>query len=711
MKMFKPLSILFCFLAGFNLLLAEGQHNHQHSSCVNDSLDPIKEAILHEIVVSGLTGTQRMQDASAPFSVITPNALHQSFGSNFVDAIGKLPGLSQISTGSGISKPVIRGLGYNRVVVVDNGIRQEGQQWGDEHGLEVAAEGIHSVEVLKGPASLMYGSDALAGVLILHPEPALEEGIRHIRVGGEYQSNQDLYAYHATLAGNQNGWLWNWTFADKAAHCYKNDRDGYVPGSWFRQWDVQGMFGINRSWGHSWLRFSHVDFTPGIAEGERDAVTGELEFEEGASAKSYHRQLPFQRVLHTKAVSDNAWKLGNGQLKAIVGYQRNYRREFEDSKHDAELALKLHTVNYDVKYQTTLESDWKLAGGVNGMFQKNENEGEEYLIPDYRLFDVGLFATASRQWNDWHVSGGIRADKRFLSSDELIDDGTVRFSDFDKDFTGITGSVGTVWNITDAANLRLNWARGFRAPTISELASNGVHEGSIQYETGNQTLKPEYSQQVDLGFDYTSRHISIQAAVFVNRIDNYIYLNKLAGMLTDGYQTYQYRQGDARLLGGELTIDVHPLDALHISNSLSWVESRQLHRHDDGKYLPMIPAPRWNTDVRYSFKDFAHGHCTRPFAAVGWVYNFRQDHYYGTDDTETATPDYGLLNVSCGIDLHLWGHNCIELTLSCQNLLDKVYQPHTSRLKYADTNILTGRQGVFAMGRNFCLKANIPIEF
>ena len=721
MNIKRTFTLLLCIIIGEVTLSANhttgnrhnrhNRHNHEHSSCVNDTLDPIQEAILHEIVVSGLTGLQRMQDAAAPFSVITPSTLHQSFGTSIADAVGHQPGLSQISTGTGISKPVIRGLGYNRVVVVDNGIRQESQQWGDEHGLEVSADGIHSVEILKGPASLMYGSDAIAGVMILHPEPALEDGIRHIRLGSEYQSNQGLYACHATLAGNRNGFLWNWTVADKAAHCYQNDRDGYVPGSWFRQWDIQGMLGINRNWGHSWLRFSHGDFTPGIVEGERNEVTGRLEYADGASAKSYHSQLPFQRVLHPKAVSDNAWRLGEGQLKAIIGYQRNYRREFEDSKSEAELALKLHTLNYDIRYQTPA-AGWKLATGLNGMYQENVNEGEEFLIPDYRLLDVGLFATAGRQWNRWHLSGGIRADRRVLTSDELTEeDGTLRFTAFDKQFTGITGSLGAVWNLTESANLRLNWARGFRAPTISELASNGVHEGSIQYEIGNRNLKSEYSRQIDLGFDYTARQISIQAALFVNSIDNYIFLSKVAGVLTDGYQTYQYAQGDARLLGGEITLDVHPIKALHVSNSLRWVESRQLHRHDAGKYLPMIPAPRWDLNLHYNFRDFAHGHCRRPFAGISMEYNFRQDHYYGVDDTETATPDYGIVSLSCGMDVHLWGHNCLELTLACQNLFDKVYQPHTSRLKYADVNAVTGRQGVSAPGRNICLKVNFPIEF
>lgn len=673
---------------------------HQHSDCLEDSINPMKEAILNEVTVQGIAGVQRLKDAASPFMVVSPKLLHQSIGTNIVDAVGHLPGLAQISTGSGISKPVIRGLGYNRVVVVDQGIRQEGQQWGDEHGLEVDEEGVHSVEVLKGPASLMYGSDAIAGVMILHPERPLEEGTMQVKVGSQYQTNNGLYDYRIGFAGNLNGWLWNWHFLDKAAHCYKNKADGYVPGSWFKERDIQGMVGLNKSWGHSWLRFSRVSFTPGITEGE--LIGGSF------NGCSYSIASPYQKVLHTKAVSDNAWYFGNGTLKAVVGYQQNYRREFEEEE-EAELAMRLHTVNYDIKYLHSLPHDWKISTGIGGMWQRNVNQGEEYLIPDYHLFDFGFFATAEWQMNKWHFSGGARIDNRHLNSSSLIEDGEQRFEALSKNFTGVTGSLGAVWNVTDRLNLRLNVARGFRAPTVSELSSNGVHEGSIQYERGNPGLKPEKSTQLDLGLDYTSHYVSLQASLFTNWIEDYIFLARLP-FETDGYRTYQYRQGDARLMGGEVSLDIHPIDPLHIQNAFSYVRGVQLHQPEESKNLPMMPAPRWTCDVRYEFPDFAKGHCRRTFLSAGMEYDFCQCKYYAVDNTETATPGYALFNLSAGMDLHVFGHNCIELTLSCQNLFDKVYQPHLSRLKYVDTNSLSGRQGISAMGRNFCIKVSVPID-
>ncbi len=673
---------------------------HQHSDCLEDSINPMKEAILSEVTVQGVAGVQRLKDAASPFMVVSPKQLHGSVGTNLVDAVGHLPGLAQISTGGGISKPVIRGLGYNRVVVVDQGIRQEGQQWGDEHGLEVDELGVHSVEVLKGPASLMYGSDALAGVMILHPERPMEEGTMQVKVGGQYQSNNGLYDYHVGFAGNVKGFLWNWHFLDKAAHAYKNKVDGYIPGSQFKERDVMGMLGLNRSWGHSWLRFSRVNFTPGIIEGKLA--------DDDFRGRSYGIAAPFQKVLHTKAVSDNAWYLGNGTLKAIVGYQQNYRREYEEEE-TPELAMRLHTVNYDLKYLHTLPHSWKIATGVGGMWQRNINQGEEYLIPDHRLFDIGVFATAEWETERWHLSGGARFDNRHLRSSALEEEGEMRFEALKKNFTGVTGSLGAVWNVTDKLNMRLNAAKGFRAPTMSELAANGVHEGSIQYELGNSGLRPEKSTQLDFGLDYTSHYVNLQASLFCNWIDDYIFLTRLP-YETEGYRTYQYGQGDARLMGGEVSVDVHPFNPLHVENAFGFVRGVQTSAPAGNRSLPMMPAPRWTCDVRYELPDLARGHLRRSYLSVGMEHNFRQSKYYAVDDTETASPGYFLLGFSMGTDLHIFGHNCIELTFSCQNLLDRAYQPHLSRLKYVDTDAPSGRQGLSAMGRNFCVKVNIPID-
>lgn len=653
--------------------------------------------ILNEIVVTGLTGKTRMAESPLPFTVVTPQTLQFTPKTNLIDAISRQPGLAQITTGNGISKPVIRGLGYNRVVVVAEGIRQEGQQWGDEHGLEIDGEGVWSAEVLKGPASLMYGSDAMAGVLVMHPAPALPEDEMEAKATTEYQSNQGLLGYTLNFAGNRKGLLWNGRFTDRYAHAYQNACDGRVPGSQYGERDLSAMLGLNRRWGHSHLRFSWFHSTPGIVEGERDAVTGNLIWPDGVNHKTYNLTLPFQHVDHKKLVSDQLFWLPKGNLKMILGYQRNGRKEFEEAEDEPNLWLLLQTLNYDVRYQLENLCNWQLSAGIGGMYQRSVNQGEEYLIPDYNLFDFGIYGTATRRWGRWNLTGGVRGDVRQMHASELYEENTLRFRELDRTFSGFTASIGTVYNPADDWNVRLNISRGFRAPNVSELCSNGVHEGSIRYEVGNGALRSEYSWQTDLGMDWTSRYVGLQTSLFANVIDNYIFLGRMGNVVTDGYNTYQYRQGDALLWGGEVNIDVHPWEPLHVQNGFGYV--RGLRRHAEGcKDLPLIPAPRWNCDIRYKFKHTFQ-------LSLGMEYDFQQNKYFYEDNTETRTPGYFLLSASVSYDLHVHKHRVATFQLSGTNLLDKSYQSHLSRLKYADENPVTGHMGVCNMGRNICLKA------
>lgn len=663
---------------------------------------------LTEVVVTGLTGNARLSHTPTPVSVVNAEYLATHQFTNIIDAITRQPGVAQITTGNGISKPVIRGLGYNRVLVVAGGVRQEGQQWGDEHGVEVDARNVHSVEILKGPASLMYGSDAMAGVLIFHDAPVMQRGTMKAEVFSEYQTNNGLFAYSADFAGHQGRTMWNWRYSDKMAHDYKNKYDGYVPGSRFRERALSGMLGTDGAWGSSRLKLSYYHLTPGIIEGERDAETGELE---GNGGKGYGKQLPFQQVHHYKVVADNYFYLGTGILKVIAAYQQNRRQEYEESGDECGLDFLLNTVNYDVRYVLPELDGWKTNIGMNGMYQLSQNKGDEFLIPAYNLFDFGAFATASKSFaGRFHVSGGLRFDMRHLHSHPLTDDGEERFAPFSRTFNGFTGSIGAVYNVSSRLDLRLNVSRGFRAPNLSELGSNGVHEGTFRYETGDNRLRQEYSWQADFGIDYASEHLAMQLSLFANHIDNYIFLQRLDGTTIDGVPAYRYTAGDARIAGGEARVIVHPMRHLHFENSFSYVSSVLLHQSRDSRYLPMTPAPRWLSTLHYDIPTKIRS-LHNVFIEIESDCNFRQNHVYKENDTETPTPAYVLFNTSAGADIMLHGKKLCSLSLTANNLFNRAYQSHLSRLRYADINARTGRTGVFNMGRNIGIKILFPIEF
>ena len=645
-----------------------------------------KNAMLGEVVVTGLTGSSLADRSPSPVSVVSSRDLLEVSSANIIDAVAHQPGVSQITTGSGISKPVIRGLGFNRIVVVNDGIRQEGQQWGDEHGIEIDAQTVHSVEILKGPASLMYGSDALAGVLVMHEDPVMPLGRMRAVVGGEYQTNQHLYDYTFNFAGNRQGLVWNWRWSEKDAGEYKNKRDGRVPGSQFHERALTGMLGLNRSWGYSHLKLSGYHIKPGLVEGERDA-DGRLEPSEA-----------FQKIYHYKAALDNSFIVGDGSLKAVVGYQQNRRQEYEQPG-EMGLDFCLHTVNYNACYQSSASDRWQYAAGISGMWQHSENLGEEFLIPSYRLFDIGAFASLTRTFDRLTLSGGLRYDYRHLHSYALDDDGQPRFTDFKRNMSGVTGSVGAIFNLTRQMNLRLNISRGYRAPNLSELGSNGEHEGTFRYEIGNTQLSPEFSWQGDVGFDFSSEVFSAQVSLFANHISDYIYLKRLSA----DDDKFSYQAGDARLWGGEVMVDVHPVEPLHFENTFSLVNAVQLHQPDDARYLPFTPAPRWTSDLRYDIIRDGLGLLNNTFASLGLECYLPQNHVHEANATETRTPSYTLLNMTLGSDLRILGRQ-LTVLLSATNLFNRAYQSHLSRLKYA------GEQGICNIGRNFGLKILVPID-
>jgi len=685
------------------------------------------------VTVTGVSGATQIRKAPIPVTVIRKENLMREASVNMIDALSKVPGVSQISTGPAISKPSIRGLGYNRVVVVNDGVRQEGQQWGDEHGVEVDEYAVTKAEVLKGPASLMYGSDALAGVvnfISVVPQP---QGMVRGNILANYQSNNRLRGFHADLGGNHQGFIWGVNGTYKAAADYRNKYDGYVLNSKFKERDFSAHAGFNKSWGFAHVLVSSFDQTPGLVEGERDASgnflklvdNGGVEEEVAATEddfKSTEALIPYQRIRHFKITSDNSFNIGSNRLLVTLGHQRNRREEFGDvlNPSERELFFDLRTITYNLQFRFGGKS-WKPTIGIQGMNQENTNRGAEQLIPDYRLFDIGGFVFARRDFNKLSFSGGVRVDSRSIDSKEMKDGSDVRFGAFTKSFFNASASAGISYEASSKVTLKFNIARGFRAPGIPELSSNGAHEGSNRYEYGSLNLRSEKSLQLDGGIEFNNEHVSLAANLFYNSIRDFIYYSKLSSVLggdsiiidgSDQLFAFQFRQGNARLYGLELNVDIHPhpLDWLHFENRFSYVRGKLANEEDGSDNLPFIPAPRLLNELRGDF--FRKGKWIRnAYARVELDNMFSQSNPFTGYNTETATPGYSLLNIGAGADFVNKGKLMFSIFLSANNITDVAYQNHLNRLKYTAENPVTGRMGVFNMGRNFSIKLNIPLSF
>lgn len=675
------------------------------------------------VTVTGVSSATRLKRTPVQVSIISKKDIQQSVGTNLLDIAAREPGVSIVTTGPAVAKPFIRGLGYNRVVTINDGIRQEGQQWGDEHGLEVDEYSAQKIEILRGPASLMYGSDAIGGVINILTNTPVANNTVQANLQSSFNGNNRMFGQYANVAGNVNGFNWNAYGSIKSAGDYKNKYDGDVLNSRFGEKNFGGYIGLNKSWGYSHLLFSHFNQKIGMVEGERDEE-GKLVLDGYTLSRSLEKGrtplVPWQGIQHTKIALDNSFMLNNGsRIAALLGFQQNQRKEFgdPDAPDEPEAFFDLKTINYNLAYHLPENNNWKASIGINGMGQQNENRAEEAIIPDYSLFDFGVYGVVSKTLNRTTLSGGLRYDIRSINSKAMEEEGEERFEAFTKKFANFSASLGATHEINDHVSLKANISRGFRAPNLSELAANGVHEGTNRYEIGYYDLKSEVSTSIDAGIEITTNHIDISVAPYFNYISNYIFYNKVqanngADSLIDGVPAFQFNQQSAKLTGIEARFDIHPhpLDWLHFENTFSFVRGRFTKAVDGSSDLPLIAPATVLTELRAEFPRVSKA-LSNFYGKIEMNTVASQNNFFAGYETETATKGYVLFNAGIGSDIKVSGQKICSVSIGVQNLGDVAYQSHLSRLKYADENPVTGRVGVFNMGRNFNARLIIPLEW
>ncbi|REJ81402.1 MAG: TonB-dependent receptor [Bacteroidetes bacterium] len=653
-----------------------------------------------EVIVTGSPFTTDPKISSVPVTPVEKMKIITSPGDNLSTALSQIPGVAAISTGSGIAKPVIRGLSFNRVLVINNGVRQEGQQWGDEHGLEIDKFSVDRIEILKGPSSLLYGSDALGGVInVLEPIPAPDGSVRG-EVISQYSSNNRNASGSVMAEGSHSGFIWRTRHSLKNAISYKTPAER-VYNSGFREYYSDAMIGMHKSWGFSHLHFSRWKSKAGIPEGERDTVSSRLLNHEGLPATESEllsRDIftPFQDIKHRKLSSVSNFILGKNQLRVNAGIQENIREEYESEESEAELGMNLRTATADVRLHFPERNSISTAIGISGMIQENKNSGEELLIPDYDLQDAGVYFNIKKSYSKTSINAGLRYDTRTMESAAHVEDSAAIFLKQTFNFGNFSAAAGLSYSLSEKLSMRLNLSRGYRAPNISELTANGIHEGLYRFETGNPTLKAETSVQADIGFSYDSEHISIAADLFANRINNFIYARNEGNevIIIDGEELprFQYVQGTVEMKGFEFTLDFHPHEDIHFENTLSFVDGRNT---DIGMSLPYIPPLTIVNELRYDIHTDKKKKISDPYVKLGVHSRLKQKKI---DQFETITPGAAVINLSAGANIKLSNQE-MNMFISVNNLLDKAYYDHLSRLKAA---------GIMEQGINITAGISLP---
>ena len=616
---------------------------------------------------------------------------------NLAEGLAEIAGVETITTGAGIGKPVIRGLSSNRVLVYTQGVRLENQQFGGEHGLGVSAAGIESVEVIKGPASLLYGSDALGGVLYLNPERFAPSNETLVDAKTVYYTNTNGYEAGAGIKTSGENLKFLLRGTTSLHGDYETGDDLRVTNTRFREWDLKTGIGYRTDQYKGDLRYNFNNSKTGIPEeiGEQTTTKNIVE--------------PFQWVKNHILSFDNSLYFENSVLDVKLGYLFNDRREFEEEHHEEEaheeetakeheehiegepaLEMHLETISYDVKYNFPKRAKLETIFGIQGMYQTNTNLGEEILIPNAFVADVGFMGTTHYHLENWDFQAGLRYDHRHLSSKATGEPLSEEYvGALERNFNSYNGALGVKADFWSKFSARLNIATGFRAPNLAELTSYGSHHGSNRFEIGNPTLENEQNVQLDLALEYANEHFEVFANAFYNRIWDYIYLNPTGTFINED-PVFEYLQNNAKLYGGEagLHIHPHPLDWLHIESSYEMVIGKQ----DSGSYLPLIPANSFLNTLRVEFPE--HDKIGDLFASVSLKTVFEQDN---TSIFETQTSGYSLLSASFGTS-YILSSAAVSLRISGTNLLDRNYISHLSRLK---------PEGIANMGRNISISAGV----
>lgn len=679
---------------------------------------------LQEVVVNDRRQEQARKQFSLQTEVASAEYLRQNLGATLMQSLEKIPGVSSMQIGSGQSKPQIRGLGFNQVAVVDGGLKHEGQQWGADHGLEIDQFAVGQAEIIKGPASFLYGSEAIGGVIRLNAPPPPPLHAFNVQYQGAFMSNSAALTNSLNLSARQHKWYADAraTFKDYGDYKVPTERlfiydyevllpDGYVRNSAGKERNLHFSLGritekVHQRWTLSNV-FSESGFFANAHGLEPRRVNTALH-----DASHRDVQLPKQQVNHFKALYHAQLNLGRHEAEFNAGFQHNFREEHSpyvnhgfmppqaplNSDLERQYDKKVVSAQFLDKFSWNKHS---FQAGLNYEYQHNAIGGWGFLIPGFTQHQGGVFAfheyapkpaqkfQAALRYDHAHMDIESYRDWFPSAGDEYVQ----RVEDTKRKLSSLNFSVG--WR-EDLGYLHYsaNVGSSFRVPLAKELAANGVNYHYFRYEKGNPHLDPEKSYQLDLGLGGESEKVQWEISPFLNYFPNYIYLNPTAEhdyLYGAGNQVFQYEQSEVLRLGGEMRIQYQITPRWETRLTADYLYSEQLSGSKKGFTLPFAPPPTGRLEVSYKpwNKTYLRGN-VRYSAAQNRIV-----------PPEKVTPAFTLLGLAAGTEIK-WGKYPLELNLQVNNLLNTRYLSHTSFYRLI---------ALPEMGRNLTLSLRLPLSF
>ncbi len=647
---------------------------------IDVTLLPANVGMDEVVVTSGYHSDQRRN--AVKIDVLSLDATKGMTSPNLMEKICSVPGVDMISKGSGVTKPVIRGLSMNDVLVLNNGVRHENYQYSDHHPLGISEYGVEKVEIVKGPVSLLYGSDAIGGVINFVQEKPAPIG----SITGDY--NVGLFSNTRGMTNNlgikgASGKFFGGIRAGHSTHAdFRQGGGAFAPNTRFNEWSVKGNAGYTGKKLYSRLSYEYGSQKLGLAEEEAFDLV---------KAGERKNSVFYQRFNSHLLSSQNRLFLGKYKMEVNAAYQSTDLAHVED-ENEVEIEMRLATLTYEAKLFMIPNDKSEYVVGFQGFNQKNLNlNGRPVkLLPNATVGNQAAFALLQHEFfESLRLQAGVRYDFGQIVSESIAasDESSYRPC-ISKHHGSLNGSIGGTYTLNRFV-FRANFATAYRSPNLAELTSDGLHE--LRYEKGDANLLPEKSRETDAGIRYHSPNVTLNIAAFYNKVNNYIFIAPTGDTTNAGVNIYQYRQVHSILFGGEAGLQIHPatMKWLQLESTYAGVVGKQ----ENGKHLPFVPAQKLSLALKLTKEKMA----------------FLEDSYFSARMTkvfdqnkiahdETATKGYLLVDLSTGTSLR-FGKQSLQMELGVKNLFDVKYIDHLSTLKEA---------ALLNPGRNVTLSLKVP---
>ncbi|MBL7701116.1 MAG: TonB-dependent receptor [Ferruginibacter sp.] len=675
-----------------------------------DVLLPHARKVLGNVIVDAQKGI-----ANTGFKKeLSGRAFEETKGLSLAEALSKINGVTMLQTGSAISKPVIHGLHGNRILTINNGVRQEGQQWGNEHAPEIDPFIADKLIVIKGVDELRYGSDAIGGVILVEPK-ALRNSPG---TGGEINSAFFTNTRQYVLSGVFEQVLKKQpAFRYRLQGTFKKGANAATPGY---RLNNTGSEEKNFSMAAGWkkdrfttdLFYSHFSTRVGIFTGSHignltdllNAIAAPRPNDVFLGQNTYKIQRPYQQVTHNLLKSKTVFYKGTHKFTALLAAQFNRRKEFDivrsSSNKNPQLDLSIYTITEDINWEHPKKNNFSGSAGIALMQQQNSYNGR-YFIPNYFAYSFGGYFIEKWSKHKWEIQAGIRYDNKTINTTRLKFNGTA--IDYDFNFSTLASSVNTIYRPAEHVRTNLSISLASRAPYVNELLSDGIHHGTATYEKGDIILKPENALNLSAGFNYRhpSQKFNVDILLYSNNIRNFIYQqpNPSSPVLTiaGAFPLIQYRQTDAVLNGFDVSSSVNPVTPVTWVSKFSFLQARNKKLNT---WLILMPANRLTNEITCNLKD--GNTFTNTYISVEMLNVMQQknvpDESNGKQDYKAPPPAYTLLSLNASATITVY-KKPVTIGAGVRNLLNTVYRDYLNSMRYfADE-----------MGRNISIRFKLQL--